>query len=418
MLANYKILTVTHKKSNLKNIGDFVIKASDEGELKGRLTAIKKQFNIDELFYLPTCNRVMYFFTSSQPLDAHFASHFFQSVNVHLPIEALNHIEDHAFLYEGEEALEHFLDVAASIDSLVIGERQILRQLREAFDQCHAWGLAGEYLRLAYQQAVAAAKAVYSKTRIGDKPVSVVSLAIQRMMKSHLAKDARILLVGAGQTNQLVAKFIAKHHFSSITVFNRSFDKAAQLAEQLEGRALPLSALTDYKEGFDCMIVCTGATEPIITPELYHTLANGEGGRKVVIDLAIPHNVAPEVVDNNELHYIEIEGLRHLAKSNLAFREQEVHRAKDLLGEYLAAFPSLLRQRQIELAMRAVPTEIKQVKNRAMNEVFRKEVETLDGPTRELVERMLSYMEKKCIGIPMKAAREAVLANDSSPLNS
>lgn len=408
-LEEFKILTVTHRKTNLKKIGNFVVKAKDQASLRKQLEALKTRFQLKELLYLSTCNRVMYFFTTNQALDEFFASHFFQSVNPDLSLETLHQIEDFAHLLEGEEALKHFFDVAASIDSLVVGERQILGQLREAYEQCQAWGLTGDGLRIAFQQGVAAAKAVYSQTSIGDKPVSVVSLAVQKLLKANLPKEARILLIGAGQTNQLVTKFLVKHHFDKITIFNRSLDKAAQLAQLADGAALPLEALPSYQGGFDCMIVCTGSTTPIITTELYQQLLQGETDQKVIIDLAIPHNTTTEVIESFAINYIEIDGLRNLAKENLAFREQEVSHARQLLDGYLAEFPSLVKQRQIELALRTIPTAVKAVKEKAMNEVFGKEVAELDSATRDLLERMLTYMEKKCIGIPMKAAREATL---------
>ncbi len=409
MLEQLKILTVTHKRTSLKSIGDYVIKTADNEELEHRLHALKEQFALEGLFYLPTCNRVMYFLTVDRKLTRPFAQKFFSAVNPDLSEQQLKAIHKTAYLLEGEAALEHFFDVAASIDSLVVGERQILRQMREAFDQCQAWKLIDDTLRLAMRYAVVAAKEVYSRTRIGDKPVSIVSLAVQRMLKAGVPKDARILLVGAGQTNALVAKFLAKHHYENVVVFNRTLHKAEALAETLNGSARPLSGLPDYQGGFDCLIVCTGATRAVITPELFQRLRAGETERKVIIDLAIPHNVSPEVADSEAVHYIEIEGLRNLAKENLAFREEEVMRAKKLLAYHLAEFPMHLRQRQLEKAMRQVPEEIKAVKSRAMEVVFRNELETLDEQSRDLLERMMSYMEKKCIGIPMKAARSAVI---------
>jgi glutamyl-tRNA reductase len=409
MLANYKILTVTHKRTNLKEIGDFVLKTADQAELKQRLESLKVQFHLDELFYLQTCNRVMYFFTSPQTMDERFTARFFQSVNPTMPVEVMDEIDDMVYQYEGLQAVEHFLDVASSIDSLVIGERQILRQIREAFEQCREWGLTGDYLRIVFQQAVVAAKAVYNKTRIGDKPISVVSLSVQQMLRSHVHANDRLLIIGAGQTNQLVGKFLVKHGFSNVTVFNRSLDKAEALAKNVGGTALPLSELPNYTGGFDCMIVFTGSTEPIITTDLYRHLLQGETDRKVVIDLAIPNNVDELVTEDFLLEYIEVEGLRNLAKKNLAFREREVERAKRVLNGFLEEVPSLIKQRQIELALRNVPVEIKAVKEKAMNEVFHKELATVDDQTKALMEKMLAYMEKKCIGIPMKAAREAML---------
>jgi glutamyl-tRNA reductase len=409
MLEHLKILTVTHKRTNLNEIGDYVLKTDSKEQLGQRLQHLKSQFRLEELFYLATCNRVMYCFITGHPVDTVFTAHFFQKINPELSLQQLEEIDEQVMMLEGEEALAHLFDVAASIDSLVVGERQILRQLREAYEECRSWGLTGDVVRLMIQQAVQSAKEVYANTRIGEKPVSVVSLAIQQLMRTHLHKRARILLIGAGQTNHLVAKFLAKHGFEHVTIFNRSLPKAQEVAGVVNGQARSLADLENYREGFDAMVVCTGATEAIVTPELYATLLNGESGEKIVIDLAIPNNVARSVVEQFSVHYIEIEGLRNLAKLNLAFREQEIVRAHHLIKKHLIEFPAVLKQRRLELALRQVPDEIKAVKSKAMNEVFRKEVEVLDGPTRELLERMLSYMEKKCIGIPMKAAREAVL---------
>ncbi|MCB0629817.1 MAG: glutamyl-tRNA reductase [Lewinella sp.] len=409
MLEHLKILTVTHKRTNLNEIGDYVLKVDSKELLRQHLQHLHTQFRLEELLYLATCNRVMYCFVTEHPVDSVFTAHFFQKINPELSLQQLEEIDEQVLILEGEEALAHMFDVAASIDSLVVGERQILRQLREAFEECRDWGLTGDLIRLMIQQAVQSAKEVYGNTRIGEKPVSVVSLAIQQLMRTHLPKQARILLIGAGQTNNLVAKFLAKHGFNNVTIFNRSLPKAQEVADLVMGKARLLTELEDYREGFDAMIVCTGSTEAIITPELYAKLLKGESGEKIVIDLAIPNNVARSVVEQFPVHYIEIEGLRNLAKLNLAFREQEIVRAHHLIKKHLIEFPAVLKQRRLELALRQVPEEIKAVKSKAINEVFRKEVEVLDDTTRELLERMLTYMEKKCIGIPMKAAREAVL---------
>lgn len=409
MLEKYKIITVTHKRINLKEIAQFVVQTGDGESTQDRLAELKEQFGLEELMYLSTCNRVMYFFTSDEALNESFASRFLMAVNPHLSNNTLNHIEEMALLLEGMDALSHLYSVAGSIDSLVVGEHQILGQLREAYERNLEWGLTGDNIRLAVQNAILAAKGVYSNTRIGDKPVSIVSLAIQQMLRAHVHKDDRVLIVGAGQTNQLVGKFLLKHEFTNVRVFNRTLLKAQELAANLNGTAFPLDRLPEHQGGFDCLIVCTGSTEPIVDASLYEKLLNGENGRKVVIDLSVPHNVDPEVSEQFDVQYIEIEGLRILAKENLAFREQEVSRAKHLLDKYLQEFPSLYKQRQLEIALRGLPTEIKAVKSRALNDVFRKEVETLDDNTRDLVERMLAYMEKKCIGIPMKAAREALI---------
>ncbi len=406
MLKRYKILTVSHRKTSLKELGGFVMENGEENTLKDQLSEIKSRFGFNELFYMATCNRVMYLWDSEKDFSTEEIHSLFQYSNKKLTNEK---ISENVIFLEGVHALNHLFEVAASIDSMVVGEREILRQLRDAYGLCKEWGLTGDHLRLAFKHTVQTAKLVYAKTRIGEKPVSVVSLAIKTMLQKQVPVDARILLVGAGQTNGLAAKFLKKHKFTDVTIFNRSLDKAERLASMLSGTALPLSNLEEYRRGFDVMITCTGTTESWIDNDLYSKLLNKEEGQKLIIDLAIPNNISTEVIENFDVDYIEIDALKNLAEKNKAFRTKEVFAAREILIKELRDFGSHFQERQIEKAMHSVPTEIKAIKQHAMNQVFKKELDGLDDNARDLMERMLTYMEKQCISIPMKAAKKAVM---------
>lgn len=410
MLEHFNLLTLTHKRVPLAQLGGFVLHAETPLALGVRLHAIKEQFGLHELLYLATCNRVLFFYYGEKKADLPFLTEFFQELYPGIEESVLDQLDEWVAVYQGQEAIRHLFEVAASIDSMVIGERQILGQLRDAYDQCRDWGITGDNLRLAVDLAVQAAKAVYTHTRIGEKPVSIASLAVQKLERLHTPKDARILMVGAGQTNALVAKFLIKHQFHNVRVFNRTMARAEDLSSLFQqGSALPLSALPAYRDGFDVLIACTSAHEPVIRHGLYQDLLHGDQREKVVIDLSIPHNVEPAVPREFPVQYVEIEGLRSLAKENLAFREKEVEHARKLLEEYTALFPAQYRQRRLERALQVIPDSVRAVKEKAVREVFKKELETLDPSAQALVERILGYMEKKCIGIPMKAAREAIL---------
>ncbi|MEM1320661.1 MAG: glutamyl-tRNA reductase [Bacteroidota bacterium] len=408
MLAGYKILTITHRRSQLKELGQFAVQANDDALLRQKLEELKQQFELGELMYLSTCNRIMYFFYQEGPLKDSFVTRFIKAVNPGIKQDTFMRLHDYIDLHIGEDAVRHLFEVSASIDSLVVGEREILRQVRQAYNRSKDWGLTADHLRLAMGITVEAAKEVYNQTRIGEKPISVVSLAIQKLLATKLPRTSRILLIGAGQTNTLVAKFLVKNEFTNVKVFNRSIEKADLLAEKFGGRGHTLQELPYYREGFDCIIICTGSTRALINTELYKQLLNGEQDKKVLIDLAIPYNIDQEVVKQFPVEYIEIEGIRCLAKENLGFREQEVSKAKALLDLRIRAFHDTFQQRRIEKAMRQVPSEIKAIKSHAMNVVFKKELDTLDEESRELLERMMSYMEKRCISIPMQAAKKSI----------
>jgi glutamyl-tRNA reductase len=408
MLNNFKIITITHKNVSLQTLSKFIVPSTDEAELQLKLSKLKKQFDIAEMMYLATCNRVMYFFYAETNFNESFVGEFLAHANPEFQTDLVDDFSKRITLLEGYDALEHLLEVASSIDSLVIGEREILRQLRTASDQCVGWNLTDDHLRLAMQLAVGTAKEVYSDTRIGEKPISVVSLAIQKLLQSNFSKTGKLLLIGAGQTNLLVSKFLKKHEFKNVTVFNRSIERANSLAEMLKGDAFLLKDLESYKEGFDGIIICTGSDKPLLDDELYASLLQGDEDEKLIIDLAIPNNVEPSVAENFKVDYIEIEDLRSLAKENMGFRQKEISSAQKIIESNLVKFKKTYQQRQITRAMRHVPQKIKAVKSHAMNEVFKKDVAELDENAREVLERVLSYMEKRCISIPMEAAKNTV----------
>jgi len=272
-----------------------------------------------------------------------------------------------------------------------------LRQCKESYKSSLESKLTGDHLRILNEYMITAAKDVYSNTRIGEKPVSIVSLAIQKLLRSHINPTDRLLLIGAGETIELVSKFLAKHQFSNIAVFNRSLDNAKKLTDQLDAKAYHLSELADYFNGFDCIIACTGATQAIVTPDLYKALLKGDADKKLVIDLAVPNNIDRSISENFDVDIIDIENLRELADKNLQFRQTEVGEASSILETHVTGFHSIHRQRQIEKSLTELPAEINAVKKRAIEQVYSKQLEDLDEDAKSLIHEMMDYMEKKCM---------------------
>lgn len=407
-IHSYKLITITHKNAQLNDVGQFVLPdvGSDEA-LQRKLNSIKKMMGMRELMYLATCNRVLFFFLSDDNADGSFyPKRFFYSVYAHLNEADIETGLEISQIYEGKEAISHLFEVAASMDSMVVGEREILRQLREAYEKNNALGLTGDAIRLAMRFAVEAAKKVYSSTRIGEKPVSIVSLSIQKMLQKQLPKDARFLLIGAGQTNGLVLKFLQKHGYQNISIFNRSLSSAQQLATIAGGEAYTLEQLPSYSGGFDVVFAATGSTEAILTAAVYKDLIGEDKGEKLLIDLSIPNNIEAAIADEHNAVYVPIESLRELSQENMGFREQELGKAKFFVDEYVEIFQTAFKERQIEVALREVPEQIKAIRAHAMNNVFRDEVSGLDEQSRELFDRVLAYMEKRCIAIPIQVAKE------------
>jgi glutamyl-tRNA reductase len=218
--------------------------------------------------------------------------------------------------------------------------------------------------------------------------------------------NARILFVGSGVTNTAMARYLSKHGYTDFVVFNRTLSNAEKLAAELDGTAFPLYTLPHYKEGFDVIVSCTGAEEIIITKEIYHTLTGSDNARKVVIDLAVPNDLDPAIPEEWDVNLIAVNNLQDVAKDNLKERENQLEACHSIIENKISEFKGDLRQRQVELAMSDVPKKVKEIRDTAVNSVFAKEIEQMDSVSKDVLEKILSYVEKKYISVPMKMARE------------
>jgi glutamyl-tRNA reductase len=408
-LKYLKVIAFTHKQIELKELGRLVI---CQENLTEKLHRVKAQFGISEIFYLATCNRVEFVMITPHAVDKVFAKQFMDALEMGLCHVSTDVFLDAASIYEDKEALNHLLRTSCSLESLIVGEKEILPQIRKAYESCKEAGLTGENLRMYMNCVVKTAKEVYTNTNISKNPISVVSLAYRKLKDYNLCSNARILIIGAGETNRNISKYLQKHKFSNFAVFNRTVSKAKELADDLGGEAFNLEALKTYNKGFDVIITCTSATEPIITPEIYTALLNGETNRKTIVDLAIPNDTDPKVLEKFPVNFIEVHSLNEVAKNNLQERYEELTHAENIIEQNIAAFLLELKQRRIELAMRQVPEKIKEIRNMAINSVFADEVQGMDQQSREVLEKVMNYMEKKYISVPMIMAKDILINNN------
>jgi glutamyl-tRNA reductase len=224
-----------------------------------------------------------------------------------------------------------------------------------------------------------------------------------------LTVNTRFLIIGAGETNRNIAQYLKKHKYADFSVFNRTFENAQKLADELGGKAYSLADLESFSKGFDVIIVCTSSTTPIVTLPVYQNLLNGEEGKKIVLDLAVPNNLSAEVLQNFPINYIQVETLKETARKNIQERYDELINAEHIIDENIKEFVSVLRQRRVEIAMSDVPRKIKEIKETAINGVFADDINSLDENSRAILERVMDYMEKKYISVPMVIAKEVLV---------
>ncbi len=402
-LKSFKVVAITHKNFDLSELGKFHVEETKQKEI---LNQLKLELQIEELMYLSTCNRVEFFVKCDFDLDFKFFRSFFKYFISDCDDDKTYQLITKTDVYHGILAVEHVLKVASSIDSMVVGEREIITQVRNAFERCRKNDLTGDYIRLLIRHTVETAKRVYTETNISTRPVSIVSLSFHALKQLQMPLNSRVVFVGAGMTNRNMIRFITKYGFEDIKIFNRTKENAEKLANEYSGSGYALTDLADLKDGFDILISCTGSEGAVVTPEVYEQMLNGETDRKVIIDLAIPNDIAPEVVEHNKVEYICVDKLRVISEKNQRERAKEIAGVEEIISEALEEFIDRHREREVELAMREVPEMVKSIKNRAMSDVFANELQTIDDESREVLEKVIAYMEKKYISMPMIMAKE------------
>ncbi len=400
-MKDLKVLAITHKQSSLSNIGLFHINDEQRNQ---KLNDLKAYLGASELLYLSTCNRVEFVIVEHESTMQELTEKVVTFFEVpHLVKELLQ--------YQNGDAVLHLMEMASSLDSMVLGEREIITQFKNAYVECKAFGLTGDFIRILERHVVLAAKKVYTETRIAQNPVSVVSLAFKQFETRGLHKDGAILVIGAGQTNTNFCRFLYKAGYSNIHIFNRSIEKAEKLANLVSGKAYALVDLPNFSESIEAVVVCTGADYAIVTPALLSgwNLANAH---TTMVDLSVPENIGQEVKDSSASDVINVENIEPISRENLKKRKEELIHCNAIIAQCIADFEHVVKERKVELAMQEIPKTIKDIKSKALQEVFAKDIATLDQNSIEVLNKMADYLEKKYISVPYKMAKEILLTTN------
>ncbi len=406
-MDTFKVISFTHKTLPLELLGKLHLTSEEQTTLLG---ALKINFEFDELMFLSTCNRIELFINCNSEINKFRIKELCLFINSRLTNFEADELSEKAELFTDQDGVEHILKVASSLESMVIGEREIITQVRKAYDFCNMLGLTRDFLRLLVKQTIETAKEVYTKTDIAKNPVSIISLAYRQLRGLGIKNDARIVFVGSGETNTAMANYLQKHKFANFTVFNRTLENAHKLAKTLKGDAFGLSELEFYTKGFDVLVVCTASNTKVITKKIYDQLNLQETSRKIIIDLSLPSNVDECITEGSQkVSLIDINSLKEQADVNMQLRRNEITKCEQIIKAKSEQFLWLHKERRIELAFGEVPRQVKAIKDLALNEVFAKEISSLDHQSKEILDKVLAYVEKKYNAVAIKTAKNVLL---------
>lgn len=315
--------------------------AAEPGNVPKALHALRTLDCIKEGLFVSTCNRVEFLITTDRKTDAVNAV---TALMCRLGGTAPETLSPSLYTYEGSGAVRHTFRVGSSLDSMIVGEPQILGQIKEAYSRAVQEKTTGVILNRLLHKTFHVAKRVRSETAICESAVSVSYAATELAKKIfHELEGKAVLLLGAGEMAELAAKHLLRHGVSSITVANRTFSRAIHVAEEFKGTPVSFDEIGSQLLKTDIVISSTGSEEYVVTyPQVKRSLRKRRNRPLFFIDIAVPRDIQPEVNNLDNVYVYDIDDLRGIARENLIQRQEEAHKAERIVEEEVIKFDKWL----------------------------------------------------------------------------
>lgn len=377
-----------------------------EEELTPALRSMTAKLPVAEALLISTCNRVEVYGVAKPGSDGATAvRQFIIEQRGVKPVDVTNVLYEH----RGPAAIRHVFRVASSLDSLVVGEAQILGQLKDAYGIAGTSGTSGPVLSRALERAFGVAKRVRTETTIARGAANVSSVAVElagRVFGNLAGKS--VLVVGAGKMSALAARHLYANGAQRIVVTNRSPAKAEALAAEIEGVAKPWEQLEDHLVEADVVISSTGAQQPILTKKLFKTVAKRRRYRQmIVIDIAVPRDAEQGINDIEQVYLFNIDDLDKVVQANLAERQKAAEHAGKIVEHEAGQFEQWLRTQAVVPTIRALREKFAQVAetevSKALEQLARKELSK--DQQREVLQRTVQLVVNKLLHAPTTALR-------------
>lgn len=366
------------------------------------LARVREEAGAEEAMILSTCNRVEVYaggLADPAPVAAFLASHHGR---------APGELEPHTYRLASEDAVRHAFRVAASLDSMVVGEAQILGQVKEAYELAEAAGTLGSALATLRHRTFAAAKRARSETGIGRNAVSVSSIAVELALKIFRDLEGRaVLLVGAGKMSALAARQLVAAGATATVLGGRTFDKADQLARALGGRAAPFEHLRDELSRADIVISGTGAPGTVISRADVAVARQARGGRPLfLVDIAVPRDVDADVREVPGVFLYDLDDIKAVSEANLRERRKEAVQAEQVVEHEVREYLDWLRSREVAPLLAELRRRGEEIR-RGEIEKARRRLGTLTAEQEQALEAATAAIVNKLLHTPTVQLKQA-----------
>ncbi|MGI5920833.1 MAG: glutamyl-tRNA reductase [Syntrophomonadaceae bacterium] len=369
--------------------------AFTESDLERVYTNLNNRPEIEGVVLLTTCNRTEIYVTARNQEDGLKVLKTFME-----EYSGIDNISEYTYQPSCYNAISHLFRVAAGLDSMILGETQILGQVKEAYQKAMDYKASDGVLNALFQKALYVGKKVRTDTAIDQHPVSVSYAAVE-LASSVLGglADKTVLVVGAGEMSELTTRYLMDHGVKSVIVSNRSYEKAVYMANCLNGRAVRFDALAYELAEADIVISCTAANHYVLKKENCAQVLQSRQGKKIImIDIAVPRDIDPALRDITGVHIYDIDDLKNVVDANYKERYKASLEAEKIIAEEMVKFNEWLATLYVipvVTALKATGERIKQNElKRAFNrlgKVSQREQEVISSMANSIVNQLLHY---------------------------
>lgn len=392
------VLGVNHKTTPVE-VREKMALASGYEEPLAELRRIP---GVKECFMLSTCNRVeiLLVVTPDCLVEQHIVDFLFGG---NIEKEKCN---DYLFLLRGVKAIHHLFMVAASLDSMVIGEAQILGQLKDAYRHASRAGCTGPLLNKLLHKSFTTAKRVRTETGIGSSAVSISYAAVQlaRKIFGNLS-DKGVMLIGAGEMAELAAEHLVGQGVREVVVANRTLARGVDLAKRFKGRAVVMEELVPQLAEVDIIISSTGAKGLILKKDEVRPVMRTRKNRPLFfIDIAVPRDLDPELIDLGNVYLYDIDDLSNVVEINKAERDREAIKAERIVDEETLKFQGWLERQEVTPTIQALRKKIDNIGREELERTLAKL--DLSSKERKALEKMVAAIAAKTLHAPLMYLKE------------
>ena len=387
--------------------------AFSETQIIEALQHLRESYQVHEAVILSTCNRVEIYAVADTVRTADAAAKMLVKFLSHYHQIRQESLKRWTYLHQNLETIQHLFRVTASLDSMVVGESQILGQIKTAYDASREVGGAGPVLNRLFTKAFSVGKRIRSETTIATGAVSISYAAVELAKKIFNTLEGKtVAIIGAGEMSELTAKHLVANGVSNVIVANRTYERAVKIAEKFNGTPFAYTNDLSFLIDADIVISSTNATDYLIKRQPLAAVMRKRKHRYMfLIDIAVPRDIEPDVSKIDHAFLYNIDDLEAVVASNLKDRQQEATRAEQIVAEEAKRFYNQLQIFQVNPTIKALHQQFKEIADTELQACFYKT--TLSDQQEAAVASMTQAIVKKLLHHPMQNLRCAVNDGDA-----